>query len=263
MVPFFAIEFVLIFFCFSQIQVEQEVTTVIKSESDLSVLQKIGELNCDVEVIWKTVESGDSQKVMRVTELTASLLTDEAFQEIANLSEVRKLLISGEVSDHGLISIRNLEQLKSVRLNSAALTDQSLETIGKLKELTLLELRGSKLECGDMSAFKKLEKLRVLSLPGFSSIGDVQAEQISTIGKLEGVFLGDSSITDLGLGYLASIGNLQALDISGTQITDAGTEKLVGLEKLRWLKIDGVQISSGAIKNILEGCPNLERIIGQ
>lgn len=98
-------------------------------------------------------------------DLTATTLTDDDLQYLADLPTVERLSLSNtKVTDKGLRYLRSCPKLKFLALNSVPITDDGLEQIAALTELEALGLVGTKVTDEGLRHLMKLPKLKILSL---------------------------------------------------------------------------------------------------
>jgi hypothetical protein len=196
-------------------------------------------------------------KTLEVLEcMDSANLTDLSLKHLIKNRKIRKLSISGNISDEGFKGLNFVEELyvysdnvgfflpyvASNKLKKLSLPNQVISFKGlQISNLTYLSLHGSTIEDEELK-YINMENLHTLILCWCKNITD---EGIFNLTKkksfhLRKLCLRSSKITDISLIYLSAID----LDIWGTNISDAG---FIYMDKT-------IKLSIGEMPNITKNC---------
>ena len=153
-------------------------------------------------------------------------LTDEWLSPLADLTELRRLVLWGDgIRGPGLRHIALLPHLDMLQLNDTPLADEGMEFVGQIRTLTELDLSRTR-------------------------ITDHGLELISALRSLICLELEETAITDRGIDYLAALPQLSHLSLDGTKISGAGLAALAKLTKLEYLWLTNTDLSDGRVEDL-------------
>jgi Amidohydrolase family/Leucine Rich repeat len=188
-----------------------------------------------VDLIGTIIDPKDLKRVGDLSEVRELLLpapsfnpgagstldANEEFASLANLHHLEKLwfslhfLTDIHVEDKGLAHLKNLTQLRELRLVQTKVRGSSLAPFVNLRALDLGE---TPFRDDGMQYLRGMTHLKILSLR-------------------------NTLVTDAGLKNLADLKDLESLDLYGIKVTDAGLQSLSGLTKLRALNLLGAAVT--------------------
>jgi serine/threonine protein kinase/formylglycine-generating enzyme required for sulfatase activity len=180
-------------------------------------------------------------------------------QKIAALSDIPSQafaltainLDSSSVQDPDLARLRDLPDLRSLRLWNTKVSGDGLAKMTGLTALEELALYGChRIDDAALAGLQIFPELSRLDL-GQTSVTDAGLERIARLSKLKLLGLWyDSKVTDAGLVYVARLQNLSDLGLVCTGISNAGLFHLKGLAKLKHLQLGGTLISDAGLDSI-------------
>lgn len=172
---------------------------------------------------------------MRVSDIslrTPNEFGNEQMRQLTELADLEDLqLVRTQVTDAGLVHLKQLTRLSSLYLNGTQATDAGLVHLEGVSWLHYLDLSGTQVTDEGLRHVKDHTTLRELELK-------------------------DTRITDNGLECLKELTSLGELDLDGTQVSDVGMEHLKGLTNLQELSLNGTQITEEGVKQVKEALPN-------
>jgi Leucine rich repeat/Leucine Rich repeat len=181
-----------------------------------------------------------------------------------DLAIIKKLPVIGtltlrrcQITDAGLVHLKDMADLQYLRLDSLPITDEGLVHLEGLRKLTDLEVN-----CAQVSGagLKRLTRLKSLELQR-SAFTDADLAHLQGLTRLERLDLSDTAITDAGLVHLKPLSNLDRLFLDNTKVTDASLEQLQGLTRLRLLNLRGTKVTDKGARALKAALPALEDIV--
>ncbi len=192
---------------------------------------------------------------------------DDAFLKAVSKSRTLKHLhvsganvSGGQITDEGIVHLRELRTLRSLNLNLSPVTNVSLAALAELSALEELIVFGTRCTNNGVESLKALKKLRHLEI-GSPYLTDSALETISTLSSLEELALTyGGSYTDEGVAKLAALVNLRSLHIE-EGLTGESYVALATLPNLVELRLKNWG-NSHKVENLpaLEKCPKLENL---
>jgi hypothetical protein len=187
-------------------------------------------------------------------------LSDADVQRLTklNLSELESFGVSGlQVTDAGIVDLKNFPKLKDLRLAGSAFTDRGFETVAKLENLANLGFCYSSITDQGLVQVGGLKKVHDLDLSGNKGITDAGLVHLRGLESLHSLNLSGASVTDAGLAHLTALKNLEILSLDRTHVTDAGLVHLLRLPKLRQLSLNDTLVSPAGLTQLNEKSPML------
>ncbi len=251
-----------------------------------------------VDLIGTTIDPKDLDKLGGLSELRELLLpaqsfnpgagstldANEAFASLANLHHLEKLWFSLHflsdihVEDKGLAYLKDLTQLRELRLVQTKIRGSSLAPFVNLRALDLgetpfrddgmkyltgmthlqrLSLRNTLVTDAGLKSLAGLKDLESLDLYGVK-ISDAGLASLRGLTKLRALNLLGADITDDSAAVLARFSDLEDLDLYRTQISNAGLDKLKGLKRLAALDLRYTRVSSGGVDALHAALPKCQ-----
>jgi hypothetical protein len=174
------------------------------------------------------------------------------------LPALESLGVSGlQVTDAGIVDLKNFPKLRDLRLAGSAFTDRGFETVAKLENLVNLGFCDSSLTDQGLAQIGRLKKVHDLDLSGNKGITDTGLVHLQGLKSLHSLNLSGTSVTDAGLAHLAALPNLGILSLDQTQVTDAGLVHLLRLPKLSQLSLNDTLVSPAGLTQLNERSPML------
>jgi hypothetical protein len=198
---------------------------------------------------------------LEVLELLASPVTDAGLDRLTKSANPRVLFFNdcGNITDAGLIHLRDLSRLESLTLmtegpSSLPITDAGLIHVGKIVRLKYLSLTGLKITDAGLAHLATLSNLETLNLGG-TRITDAGLRHLRTLTNLRVLSLDHTQVSDLGLQQLRGLDRLQWLSLESTQVTDAGLAHLKTLTNLRELWLNGTSVTPQGVAELQKALP--------
>jgi hypothetical protein len=161
---------------------------------------------------------------------------------------------SGPAWLRSLLGDDYFEHVEDVDLEGTRVTDAGLETLKELNQLVTLALGNTKITDAALENLEGLNRLEALDLSA-TKVSDAGLERLKGMRKLQDLTLWGSQVTDAGLEHLKGLDQLQTLDLRFTEVTDAGLEHLQGLSQLRELRLYGTRVTDAGEKKLRQALP--------
>ena len=218
------------------------------------------------------VEAGQSTAIAEIEKLGGKVTVDE---RIADKPVIGVSLDRTKVTDSGLVCLKALSRLKSLKLRNTSVTDAGLEQLKALRELRSLDLawcrghghwgrtphrvdgtsvagfdgdQGDRHRAGGTQSFDRTPIAEPLENADHRRwTGATEAVSKTAIAGLGCCF----RVTDAGLKHLKGLPKLQSLDLSDIlSISDVGLERLRGLTQLRSLNLADNKVTDAGLENL-------------
>jgi hypothetical protein len=182
---------------------------------------------------WATQIQSVRDRQTDSIEITASVVTDIQFIELAEQGELRRLV-----------------------LEQGVITDASTPTLGTLKKLVLIKLRNCPLTDRAASVFRELESLQFLNVPQaeFSASG---LKLLAGHPNLRQLRISGTLVNDDACQLFNELPELRFLHLIGPKITAVGIEHLTKIEKLQSLYIDDCPAPDAAWEVFFKSRPDV------
>jgi hypothetical protein len=157
------------------------------------------------------------------------VINERGLKALAKLAphDLQSLILRGcEITDSGLMHLRNLTWLEDLDLSGNQLSGEGLSHLGGMLLLERLELSGCELTAEGMGNLPPLPSLRHLSLALHLELPDDALAHLDRLPKLESLDLHNTPITDGALEHLRKLRQLRDLHISYTKISRDGASEL-------------------------------------
>ncbi len=141
----------------------------------------------------------------------------------------------------GLVHIKDLK-IKTLFLIRTPLSDVGSKYIENIKSLENLILRGSSISNKSLERFKNLPNLIELNVV-WSTINDDGLAVLKDYKKLRMLDISGSNITDKGMEHLSKLKHLYKLILWDTNITDHGLELLKKIKTLKIIDLRGSKVT--------------------
>jgi len=177
-----------------------------------------------IDAAIAAVERGQSVEIV----LRGIQVSDADLQRIGRVKNLETLDLGAmavEVTDEGLLALRDLADLRVLVLGSAPITDRGLAVVRGMRELRRINVVGARITDEGLAALAELPKLELLRIGG-PSITDAGMEKLAAMRGLRQLILVDCPLTDACLPHLKGMTHLESLYIHGSAISDAGRDEL-------------------------------------
>lgn len=214
---------------------------------------------------------------------------------VAEFKNLKRLYIYNVLIDQNVIrEIAKLKNLEHLNFSDCNLPEGVLKPLTNISELTKLELRGGRLAPDNLTYFPKIRGLQWMTLEAVPNItdrktlepvgkiqrlvrlgihqmpiNDESIKALSSLQKLETLFLDLSAVSDVGCKEIAKMKSLQSLNyaMSGGRFGDEGVREFATLPMLKDLDIRGSSVTEKGLESLVkcktlrnlnvEGCPSL------
>jgi hypothetical protein len=161
-------------------------------------------------------------------------VTDSDLEKLKGIATLTELDLEGtQITGDGLKHLRNMKNLRRIRLDRTKITDAGLANLAgltTLKELLLWE----------------------------TQITDVGLMHLSRLTNLQELWIDDTKITDKGLACLKGLTNLRILFMQGTNVTDAGLQNLWELKNLERVLLHQTYCTREGVNELAKHLPKFE-----
>lgn len=203
-------------------------------------------------------------------DLIGTIIDPKQLVKLSGLTELRELLLPGPSFNPGagstldaneeLEALAGLTKLEKLYFSLHFLTninvrDKGLERLKNLQNLRELRLAQTNVKGPSLAYFPRLRDLDLSETP-FRDDGMVYLKGLTQLQRLS---LRDTLVTDEGVKQLAGLKELVSLDLYGLKLTGTGVQSLAGLTKLRRLNLLGAQLSDDGLDAVL-GMNDLEEL---
>jgi hypothetical protein len=202
------------------------------NDSTLKQLYTIDNLH-HLQVIRTPVTDDGMFFLSRITQLRGlDLYQNGAITDISLIGQLKNLEtvdIRGNTAlNKGFSQLKQLPNLKQLRIGSAPFDDSDIEILDNLKELTFLDLGGTHITDAGLVHLQELKNLKSLNLSE-TKVTDEGIKQLKPLTNLEFLELYSTNVTNAGLGNFACFTKLKYLEV-GPNIDKA---HLLELKKLK------------------------------
>jgi internalin A len=193
----------------------------------------------------------DAQGTVLSVRVNGARFGDEQIAHLGNFSALRTLIAcDSQVTDVGLVGIRELTVLEELYLDGNGISDTALAHAVRLRKLRQVSLRDTRVTGAGLRYLRHAKGLVVLHLR-HCPVTDAGLEAIAGLGSLKTLDLSRTQITDAGLKHLAGLAELESLDLSDTNVSDAGLRHLQALTKLCSLDLTGTHVTGVGLAHLV------------
>ncbi len=187
---------------------------------------------------------------VRIVELVKTKASNDDLKMLSEFPCLEALDITGgEITDAGLVHLKDLQSLRRLYLNDLPITSDALANISDLTKLDVLSLRNTKVGDQGMSHLKKLTLLTVLNLSK-TAITNRSLKQIQGLTKIDTLVLADTAVTGKGFAYLKPLKALRTLNVDRCKSISGYLAALNGLDEMRMLYVHGCTVSKSEVKKL-------------
>lgn len=188
-------------------------------------------------------------------------VSDDDLAHVGTARGLEQLLLQGtDVTDKGLAHLTGLKSLRNFGFyGSTGVTDAGLKVLTALSGLTALHLSTTHITDDGLKHLARFPDLTALDL-SFSSVTDAGLAEVGKSKGLTELWLGSLAMTDKGLAALAELTRLRVLYLSGNEsLTGDGLRSLSKLTELRTLDLFGATFRDADVEH-LAAFPKLENL---
>ena len=221
--------------------------------------------------------------VTAITIQDGSKLTADDFQQIARLTNLKMLSLSGGLNDERLSQLTGLAKLESLQTNLAQVTDEGIKPLARLTNLKNLKFfHPGKSFSGaglvHLAEMPNLERLTVAGSLAFNDDGmaavakltglkefrtwhagptNEGVKKLKELKNLKSLYLGQrltyklpACPTDETIAVLAEFKSLESLQLDEARLTFTALQQLKQLPALKKLSLGGVDISKEEVERL-------------
>lgn len=185
----------------------------------------------------RKIAAGDAEVASRCATDILSTLPDSALARLGALGArvtsdggVITLDANWQGKDEGLVNLRWIPKLTTLRFESAPITDAALRNLRWVPDL---------------------RDLVILNAP----ITDEGMASLAAVPHLQVLYLNSTQITDKGLTALSGRTDLLCLELENAAVTDASVALLTELKSLTTLVVSGTKLTAGAVEQLRQALP--------
>lgn len=167
---------------------------------------------------------------------------------LSRCRSLRKLSLSGGISDSDLIHVEHLHSLKYLWLPKAT-SDHALMRLSQLGGLEYLSIEKSQVTDEGLKALAKFPNLKELELRN-SDITDLGLASLALCSTLEEIDLSETKLQGTGLRHLAELPRLKRLCLDQTLITDESLQALADFQVLEKLQLNHCQVTDRGMLHV-------------
>lgn len=204
--------------------------------------------------------SYDADSIFIVSDARHGGITDRGLSSLAELQQLAKLEISGGCfTAQGIAALAKCPNLKSLHIDHAELSSDWYTAIGKLPHLIELEVgKEDEATAAEIEAIALVPGLVTVCLNG-SSDQHTSPDQLFETSACANWCIGGEEITKELLAPLARSSKISSLSIQCDRLSSDALQSLAAVPSLRILQISGIGIESENL-SALAGCMNLESL---
>ncbi|MHC4085379.1 MAG: redoxin domain-containing protein [Planctomycetota bacterium] len=192
----------------------------------------------------------DGQGIVRHVNLRGSALEQAVADILGDPSQP-----TAQITDAGLVHLKGLTLLETLRLENRQIGDAGLAHLGGLTSLKTLYLGGTQVTDAGLAHLKNLTELESLCVHK-TVITDAGLEHLKDLTGLGYLCIHDTYVSNTGLTYLQGLISLKTLYLHNTQVSDAGLVHLKGLTALERLNLRGTSVSKAGLADLKQALPN-------
>ena len=161
-------------------------------------------------------------------------ITDKGVEHLAGLTDLECLFLNNDVrlvrfsklaKDEDLKLLGAFKELEMLQLGRSEITDAGIVSIRDLVKLRLLDLSNTRITDYGVSQLTSLKHLRMLDLSG-TRVSDASTGHLTALQKLDQLNLSNTEVTDAGMMALGELPSLRSLYLFGTLVTARAVEVL-------------------------------------
>ena len=240
----------------------------VTNEDDVGLLPPIVRApspGCYINIAEVFVETDEGMKYLKEfpnarTVCIHGQVTDNGMVHIKDVPRLEKLTLGqSKVTNAGLSHVGQLTGLQELYLCSDTISDDGLKYVGNLPELARLDLRGVDVSDAGLVHLKGLINLRTLMILR-TRISGTGLEHLRELPNLDLLNLREAPVTVPGLAGITALTPLENLWLSDTcAVTDAGLSRLKNLVQLKQLLLHNVPVTDVGLA-YLEDVPSLNSL---
>ncbi len=174
-------------------------------------------------------------------------MTDEGLVHLRDMTELRSLRLEGtDVGDAGIAHLSGLTSLEELYLSRTEVGDNGVAYLASLPRLRTLALENTQVTNASLSTLRRIESLEYLSVME-TAVDETALVELAGHPSLNSIRL--ASVSDAGLESLSRIPNLRSIMIGDAQFTAGGLRTLAALP-LEQLQLSGDAISAEVLSSL-------------
>jgi hypothetical protein len=174
-------------------------------------------------------------RLLRLSLTDAHQVTDKGLKTIGEMEQLESLEITGiQFTNEGSIYLKGQKNLKSLVFGGDQITDKGLKFLHELTQLEELSVTGKCITDDGLVHLEGLLHLRSLSLL-CNQISDEGLKHLKALNNLQSLSIYSNRITDQDLRLLGQMSQIKTLGICHATITDNGLKYLQGMNRLQCL----------------------------
>ncbi len=209
-------------------------------------------------------------------------VSDGELDGILTIATLKRLGVSGRISDSGFRRLHDLHALSSLSLSFARISGPTYLEIAKLKglheadlsdthvtdadfeqlaanadfasRLKSLAMQNTRVSDAGLHSLDRLANLKILVLPGATT--DAGIEHLTRLSALEVLDASGTRVSSTGLRAVASLPKLRSLDLSWTAITDDAAPLLAKMGGFELLKLVDTKMTQPGIRRLRDSLPD-------
>jgi len=193
-------------------------------------------------------------KQLEELDLQCTTVGDAGLAHLTGLEKLKKLNlikvpVTHEITDAGMVYLKNLKSLEELDLPYEAISDTGLGQLAELSSLKRIKVVGRGITDKGLASLAKIKTLEEIYVGG-KNITDAGMAELARCHSLRSLTLNARSVTDAGLSQLAKIKSLTKLWIGKTKITGKGLAALKELPHLTRLRLYHLNPGESGISNL-------------
>lgn len=250
-----------------------------------ALLSNGGKLISGLKSVGAVFDTSDRSRVR--LDLRYSDVTDDGLEAIAGMVEVRDFTSSKQMTDAGLVHLREMVDMVSLELSDITIRGDGLKHLAGMSQLQRLQIVGCTITDSALAylphlpaltminfststgftdaaweCLTRLEQLQHFSLNGATKAGGPGLRCLSKLRHLHTLDFSSGSrriTTDDDLSHLPELPSVEHLDLKYTLITDSGLAYLTRLPNLKTLNLEMTAVGDVGMSHLAE-LAKLERL---
>jgi peroxiredoxin len=192
----------------------------------------------------------DGQGIVRHVNLRGSALEQAVADILGGPSQP-----TAQITDAGLVHLKGLTLLETLRLENRQIGDAGLAHLGGLTSLKTLYIGGTQVTDAGLAHIKNMTELESLCVHK-TVITDAGLEHLKDLTGLVYLCVHHTNVSNTGLEYLQGLSSLKTLYLQNTQVNDGGLVHLKGMTALEKLNLRGTSVSYAGLADLKKALPN-------
>lgn len=152
--------------------------------------------------------------------------------------------------NNGLEELKNLNQLKTITLDSASgLRDEHLKAFARFKTLNLVSIANCRITWKGLNELRTLENLAVMIVDRCDLKDDLSLVA-GDFARLESLYLFDCRVGEIVCKAISKMPRLRHITLDGTDVTDDSLRQLAANGSIKSISVKRTKVSRQGVENV-------------